>query len=136
MGPEQRRSQMRQIQAEAINSELLNDMIYQETPGHFHIKSFTDENIPYDIHVENNQMISCSCRDFQFNNIAYKRMYLLSRLYTDIIPVQRSSLRKAEFAEQNENNEDITVVDDVTNGDNLTNIMTNMLETMSITFYF
>ncbi|KAG2196535.1 hypothetical protein INT47_010374 [Mucor saturninus] len=43
------------------------------------VSSFSTSGVSYDVVVDDFQMISCSCPDFRFNNIACKYMYLLKR---------------------------------------------------------
>ena len=69
----------RQISAEAINSESIEDMIQLENKSSHSVQSFTNNDIFYQVEVDNNQMIKCTCEDFEYNRIACKHMYLLHR---------------------------------------------------------
>ncbi|RCH82359.1 hypothetical protein CU098_008077, partial [Rhizopus stolonifer] len=62
MGPEERRR--REMDAEAINNNILALMVKLEEPGCYSVASFTTEEVKYKSTVENNVMTDCSCADF------------------------------------------------------------------------
>lgn len=84
MNPEQRRVRAREITAEAINSESIDDMIQQENESFYAVQSFSSNGIVYQVEVNDCQMIKCTCEDFQYNRIACKHMYLLHYLKNTI----------------------------------------------------
>ncbi|KAI9483717.1 MAG: hypothetical protein EXX96DRAFT_559355 [Benjaminiella poitrasii] len=88
MGPEERRR--RQIQAEQINTESIQDMIRKDdsNPGKYLVQSFSNIDLQYEIIVVENNMQSCTCVDFNHNRIACKHVYLLHRYNDQYSPIQ------------------------------------------------
>lgn len=84
MGPEERRRRKRELEAEAINENVITLMVELQQPGHYHVSSFTTSEIKYDVKVENGTMKSCSCPDFTWNQTACKHMFLLHRVDSTI----------------------------------------------------
>ncbi|KAI9470944.1 MAG: hypothetical protein EXX96DRAFT_373346 [Benjaminiella poitrasii] len=70
MGPEERRRR-RQIQAEQINTESIQDMIRKDdsNPGKYLVQSFSNIDLQYEIIVVENNMQSCTCIDFNYNSM-------------------------------------------------------------------
>jgi hypothetical protein len=90
MGPEERRKKRREIAAEKINEEWLQEMITlienDQTAGSssisiYQVKSFTSAEQSYNTEVCSNITTNCTCFDFQYNKTPCKHMYLLKRLY-------------------------------------------------------
>lgn len=99
MSPEERRRRERKMRAEAINEEVVGTMVTEasdlgssnEEHG-FRVNSFENENIYYEVIVEEEQMKSCNCADFTFNRIICKHMYLLKRVQRNILLFERKHL--------------------------------------------
>ncbi|CAO3631321.1 unnamed protein product [Mucor hiemalis] len=89
MDPEERVRRRREINAEEINEAIMRTMVEKITNDDmrqtYRVQSFTCEEIKYDIIVENEKMGSCNCEDFIWNRFACKHMYLLKRIYRDIL---------------------------------------------------
>lgn len=80
MGPEERRRRKRQIEAEQYAVDILLGRVREGTGlDSFQVQSFSSDNLR-DIIVNNEEMMSCTYRDFAYNKIACKHMYLLNRL--------------------------------------------------------
>ncbi|KAG2213121.1 hypothetical protein INT47_011270 [Mucor saturninus] len=82
MCPEERRHSAREMQAEAISADALEQIIETartDSAGRsgYVVSSFSTSDVSYDVVVDDLQMITCNCPDFCFNNIACKHMYLL-----------------------------------------------------------
>lgn len=85
MGPEERRR--RELDAEAINEASVPTMMEEFADDQvttFKVTSFTSEHIKYDIVVENEAMMSCTCQDFQWSKTVCRHMFLLKRLHTNV----------------------------------------------------
>ncbi|KAG2197658.1 hypothetical protein INT47_002365 [Mucor saturninus] len=83
MGPEERRHRAREMKAEAISADALEQMIETsraDSAGRsgYVFSSFSTSSVSYDVVVVDLQIITCNCPDFRFNNIACKHMYLLT----------------------------------------------------------
>ncbi|GAA5813628.1 hypothetical protein MFLAVUS_007112 [Mucor flavus] len=84
MSPEERRRR-RELNAEAINEKALLLLIEQAEDSQkrneviYKVKSFTTDDIIYNIIVVEDKMKACDCPDFTSNNIACEHMYLLRR---------------------------------------------------------
>ncbi|GAA5816777.1 hypothetical protein MFLAVUS_010310 [Mucor flavus] len=89
-GPEERRRRRRELNAEAINEELLPLLIEQAEDSQngneviYKVKSFTTDDIIYNIIVVEDKMKACGCLDFTWNNIACEHMYFLRRYNRNI----------------------------------------------------
>ncbi|ORE03321.1 hypothetical protein BCV72DRAFT_233199 [Rhizopus microsporus var. microsporus] len=84
MASEERR-RARQIKTDQINLECIPDMITENgTPGVYLVQSFSNVELQHEITVMENEMKSCTCNNFRYNNIACKHMYLLNRLHAGI----------------------------------------------------
>ncbi|KAF7726594.1 hypothetical protein EC973_008639, partial [Apophysomyces ossiformis] len=84
MGPEERERRRREIAAQKIPDTVIEDIVEQPADYIFTVKSFTQEDVTYDVTVSNNAMTSCSCRDFQWRQSACKHMHLLHRVKPDL----------------------------------------------------
>ncbi|RCH91870.1 hypothetical protein CU097_011943 [Rhizopus azygosporus] len=62
----------------------------QEKPNRDTVQSFSNNDNVYQVEVSNNEMVKCTCRDFEYNRIAYKHMYLLHRFKNTLQPYQVS----------------------------------------------
>jgi hypothetical protein len=93
MGPEERRIRRRQIEAEQFATDVLPDMVDDNTPGIFVVHSFTNQSITYEVEVNEGEMISYKCKDFVFNKRACKHMYLLNRLHSNIAPYKSKAIK-------------------------------------------
>jgi hypothetical protein len=87
MGPEERRRRRRELNAEAINEEVIHMLIEKVEPADvvYRVKYSMTEGFFYNINVINEEMKDCSCQDFTWNHIACKHMYLLKRFDRNII---------------------------------------------------
>lgn len=82
MGLEERRHRTREMQAEATSADALKQIIETATTNSdgrsvYVASSFLTSGVGYDVVLDDLQMITCSCPDFRFINIACKHMYLL-----------------------------------------------------------
>ena len=90
MGPEERKRRQRELDAEAVNEEII-PLIADQVEGEdrnittYNVKSFTIEEVSYSIKVVEEEMKSCNCPDFTMQNIPCKHMYLLKRFKRNII---------------------------------------------------
>ncbi|GAA5815842.1 hypothetical protein MFLAVUS_009358 [Mucor flavus] len=90
MGPEERRRRRRELNAKAINEKVLPLLIEQAEDSQkrneviYKVKSFTTDDIIYNIIVVEDKMEACDCPDFTWNNIACEHMYLLRRYNRNI----------------------------------------------------
>ncbi|KAI8050039.1 hypothetical protein BDF21DRAFT_404537 [Thamnidium elegans] len=79
------------IEFEAINEEILPLLIEQaedsqnENEVIYKVKSFTTDDIIYNVSVIEDKMKAYNCPDFTWNNIACEHMYLLKRYNRNII---------------------------------------------------
>lgn len=96
MSPEERRRRVREMSAENVNEAILATRIFEASDlgddrqkSGYRVTSFEDENIYYEIVVEQEQMKSCDCDDFSFNRIVCKHMYLVKRLHRRILLFER-----------------------------------------------
>ncbi|GAA5817499.1 hypothetical protein MFLAVUS_011047 [Mucor flavus] len=89
MGPEDRRRRS-ELNAEAINEKVLPLLIEQAEDSQkrneviYKVKSFTTDDIIYNIIVVEDKMKACDCSNFTWNNIACEHMYLLRRYNRNI----------------------------------------------------
>ncbi|KAI7902884.1 uncharacterized protein BX663DRAFT_542923 [Cokeromyces recurvatus] len=91
------------------------------------VQPFSNSDISYQVEVVNHQMAECSCKDFKYNRIACKHIYLLHRFKNTIQLYQE--LISAEVNEEtgiSEEQEASTSIDRQ-EVDNLTNKMANLL---------
>ena len=85
MGPEERNGRRRQIGAEIINDEWLEDMCSliegneEEDQRTYKVESFTNPELSYDIQVSMNNILNCTCADYNRYNLSCKHMYMLQR---------------------------------------------------------
>ncbi|KAI9470032.1 MAG: hypothetical protein EXX96DRAFT_389291 [Benjaminiella poitrasii] len=136
MGPEEKRRR-RQIQAERINTENIQDMIRKDNsnPGKYLVQSFSNIELQYKITVVENNMQSCTCGDFIHNRIACKHGYLLHRyngqyspIRTRFMDISLNVVTLNVLDEQQQSSNDASDVESVPRSqNNLTNKMVKLL---------
>ncbi|GAA5803434.1 hypothetical protein HPULCUR_008916 [Helicostylum pulchrum] len=110
MSPEERRRRACEMSAEDANVATLVTMIEElEEQTGYKVRSFSNEEVYYIIQVEQDSIKSCGCKDFRWNRISCKHMYLLKRLHRDLAtfePVVYDGIRMAR-AEETANEEPV-----------------------------
>ncbi len=81
MSPFERERRKREIEAESIQEDYINEMIQSRDEEHYLVQSFTLEDIEYEVLVSENTVCNCACPDFSHFQQPCKHMYLLLRCF-------------------------------------------------------
>ncbi len=81
MSPFERQRRKREIEAESILEDQLQEMIESRGEDCFLVQSFFEEDLVYEVYISENIIYKCNCTDFTINQNPCKHMYLLLRRF-------------------------------------------------------
>lgn len=108
MGPEERNRRRRQMAAEEINDEWLEDYCTllsneeEENEVTYRLISFTKPETFYEVKLRSQVILTCTCKDFEFHALPCKHMYLLQRAnegFSVVSAVQHERMLQVEEVE-------------------------------------